>query len=117
MATPRKYAACNPELKRLFMTHQMPEEEVDEVAKALFEDVGVETVHHYLGYFAQIPIIEFWRSQVGWETRGALLAYLRSSLLALQEAESSTKEKEKSMLDLTLNNPIDPQTNKSLSHT
>ena len=79
MGTPRKYIACNPELKRLFMTHQMPEEEVDEVAKPLFEEVGVETVHHYLGYFAQIPIIEFWRSQVGWATRGALLAYLRSS--------------------------------------
>ena len=60
MGTPRKYVACNPELKRLFMTHQMPEEEVDEVAKALFEEVGLETVHHYLGYFVQFPIIEFW---------------------------------------------------------
>ena len=117
MGTPRQYVACNPELKRLFMAHQMPEGEVDEVAKALFTEVGVDTVHHFLGYVAQIPIIDFWRSQAGWATRGALLAYLRSSLMALQDAETNTKEKEKSMLDLTLNNPIDPQTNKSLSQT
>ena len=57
MGTPRQYVACNPELKRLFMTHQMPKGEVDEMAKALFTEVGVETVHHFLGSFAQIPII------------------------------------------------------------
>jgi hypothetical protein len=117
MAAPPQVVSCDPDLKRLFMTHQMPANEVDEVAKVLHEEVGVMTVHHYLGYFAQVPIIDFWKSQIGWKTRGALLAYLRSAFLALQEAESNTKEKEKSMLDSTLNNPIDPQTNKSLSST
>ena len=52
MGTPRQFVGCNPELKRLFMAHQMPEGKVDEVAGALFTEVGVETVHHFLGYFA-----------------------------------------------------------------
>ena len=66
MGTPRQYVACNLELKRLFMAPQVPEGEVDEVAKALFTEVGVETVHHFLGYFAQIPIIDLaWPSRLG----------------------------------------------------
>ena len=87
------------------------------MARELHEKVGVFDVPQYLAYFSLLPLIDFWKSKGEWARRGSLLSYLRNALIALQDAEVEAKTQSKTILDLNLDNPIDPKTNLSLTST
>ena len=107
------------ELQAAFKAQGMSQDELAEVGVELANRTGTTNVNQFVGYFGAMDdfIIKFWQGKPSWNNKGSLLAYMRNALVALSKAADKVRSSEDSLLDVTLDNPIDPKTNKSLTMT
>ena len=105
------------DLQAAFRAQGMTQQEVVEVGAELARRTRTLTVNQYVGYFSAKEdfIVKFWEGNAAWAHSGSLLAYMRNALLALSKAADKVRNSEDSLLDMTLDNPIDPKTNRSLT--
>ena len=106
------------ELVKLFKAEGATDGEIIDMASNL-RVFNIVDPKRFLGFFApgNMSVAEFWRGVPGWSHQGALLSHLRGVLKLLLRRETEAEEKEASLLDLRLDNPIDANTNKSLTST
>ena len=105
------------ELADALVTGGMKTSMLTEVGDRLFDTLEIHTTEEYVGFFTTNPkfLEDFWKSEVAWVKKGSLLAHLSNTLDALVEAKGRSAEAKRSLLDTSLENPIDPKTNTSLS--
>ena len=115
MATQQMSTELRDALKR----EGMKEDQFDICGAELASKCDVYTVKEFTGYFGagQQFLVDFWKSKAEWRAKGSILAYLRNALNALVSADKKSKSEKDTLLDSTLDNPIDPQTNKNLTLT
>ena len=109
-------ANLSPELQAAFKAEGMVEGEITEVAVELLARTGCTHVKQFVGYSGarEDLIVSFWEAFPGWNRRGAFLAHMRMALINLTDAAKKSRNQEDTLLDTTLENLIDPRTNKSL---
>ena len=89
------------------------------------EDVGrklaayeIFSPKEFFGFFSAGPsIYDFWEYHADWERKGGILSKLRDMLIKLQTHEKEALEESDRLLDSRLDNPIDKQTNETLTTT
>ena len=105
------------DVKRVLISTGLDEAEATEVTDALAARLGIRTPQAFVGYFALMPIKDFWAMLPGYDTRGGLLASLRRTQQILERAEKEDFELDQDALDETVSNPINPKTNGALTKT
>ena len=108
------------DLKEVLRQEKMSEDDILVVGRALFDCCDVNTVPLFVGYFGAEPklLFKFWDSNRDkWEKKGSVLGHLNNALDKLIKAKDARRDEEERLLDTTLDNPIDPRTNKSLTAT
>ena len=100
-----------------FKAEGVLEGEVTKVAVELLARTGCTSIKQFVGYFGarEDLIVSFWEAAPGWPRGGALLAHMRMALINLVDAAKKSRDQEDTLLDMTLDNAIDPRTNKSLT--
>ena len=95
------------------MSVKMPEEEITEVAREMYDQLGVETATDFQHYLAQLPILSFWQSKQDWGRRGSILSKLTQAHQILVDTSKERAQADKSAMDMTLDFPSTPPPTKA----
>ena len=109
-------ATYNAELRKTLLGCDLDEADTDSVLANLAR-IGLVTPTDFAGYFA--PECEslhgFWKGVGAWAGKGAILSKIRAAHRKFLRVEKQMGKEEEIILDPTLDNPIHPKINESIT--